>query len=184
MKGFATRAVFQAFQIPEPSARILLSDADMMPTNADYFHKPAPEDGILSVFRTDSYNEWGQVPMSYVGASQTVWKHVFPESMDILTTWWAEQKNSYRTPWDRIGKGWFFDQDMLTQRVLRFPHVRWWTDAELGFKRMCRSDARTLQNIPEFIRGGGTDYHMVREGPHMYELAEAVLACIEPHVSK
>jgi hypothetical protein len=161
-----------------PSDRVLISDVDMMPTSAAYFHRPVPEDGVLAVFRTDIYKQWGMVPMCYVGGSQDVWRSLFPESFDTLAVWWKEQQVQYGTPWDAIGQGWFFDQTLLTLRVQQYAHVRWWTDAELGFKRMCRSDQSTLTDITGFIAKGGTDYSMVREGDAVNELAAAVLARI------
>jgi hypothetical protein len=123
---------------------VLITDIDMLPMSRPYYTKPlvhlAPD--TVVVYRTDGVFVSGnprEIYMCYVCASPRSWRGLFgTEPHDVVLRRWSE--NSH----------WGTDQGELTvaYRNWKGPKVVL-TDAQTGFRRLCRSYLNRPRGTPE-----------------------------------
>lgn len=151
---------------------VLISDADMVPMNRRYFHRP-----VLGVPRhhfvayRDVYVASGEIPMCYNAALPETWREVFGvDSVDTVRARLAEWAADIDYAGVHGGAGWLTDQQILHRTLLdhaRRTHRVWILDDHYtGFRRLERAVLLKKGRLDErdrrlILRGSYTDFHCV-----------------------
>jgi hypothetical protein len=131
IRGWPTATQAQVIRLLYPAllkgdGAILLSDMDMIPMQADFFHTG------FELFQTNQFvslrgmdEQERQIYMCYVGATPKTWQDLFgiQTVMDVQTTL---ESWSQRNPADgnHGGAGWCTDQQILYKAVQDWQHSR------------------------------------------------------------
>ena len=137
----------------EYSNAVILSDMDLVPLNACYFHnniKTIPNDYIIN-YRKDVAGET-QYPIGYIAGAPKIWKSLFDintiEDISIKLKEWYENVTDYQYPTLTSNKspgssiGWGTDQKKLYNAINTWKDKRFieLNDHDTQFYRICRDD--------------------------------------------
>jgi len=160
---------------------VIISDADMVPMNHRYFHRPTL--GVAQshfVAYRDVYVASGEVPMCYNAALPRTWSTIFEvATLDDVRTRLAQWGAAVEYAGVRGGTGWLTDQQLLYRTLLdhgrRSRNVWILDDHYAGYRRLenavllrrGRLDARDRRRI---LRGAYSDFHCVHPYGEFREL--------------
>ena len=165
----------------EADGGVIVSDADMVPMNARYFHRPA---GRIAadhfVAYRDVYLSSGEIPMCYNAALPGTWGTVFGiTSHDAIRARLAEWAESVDYAGVHGGAGWLTDQQILYRTLLdrgaRAADVWILDDHYTGYRRLERAELLTRGRLDArdrrlIRRGAYSDFHCVHPYAQFKEL--------------
>ena len=162
---------------------VITSDADMVPMNRRYFHRPAArvEENHFVAYRDVLLGD-RQIPICYNAALPRTWADVFRiGSLEDVRARLSEWAAGVDYAGKRGGEGWATDQQILYQTLIdyrRGARKAWILDDRFtGFRRLERG---TLWKQPELdrrqqrriARGRYSDFHCVSPHSEARELNE------------
>jgi hypothetical protein len=175
----------------EGDGGVVTSDADMVPLNSRYFHRPVSRiDAAHFVAYRDVLLKDGQIPVCYNAAAPATWRALFrvdsPEGIRARLAEWATATEYAGA---HGGSGWSADQQILYRTALK--HGRrtrsvWILDDHFtGFRRLERGALSRRRQIGErdrelIVRGHYSDFHCMVPHSELVEVNDlAVELAIE-----
>lgn len=165
---------------------IVTSDADMVPMNAGYLHRPAAEiDATHFIAYRDVLLGLGEIPICYNAALPSTWRRVLEvESHADIRARLAEWASTVEYSGSHGGSGWGTDQQILHRTLLehgrRTATVWILDDYYTRFRRLDRSFLRKHTSLDAEVRrliarGAYSDFHCLTPHAAFRELNEAVV---------
>ena len=154
----------------ETPGAVLISDMEMVPMDARYFHRPlARLDRSFFVAYRDVLLPRGEMALCYNASTPATWGEIFGiGDREDVTARLREWGVDLDYAGERGGSGWFTDQLVLHQELLAWGKRtgRLWIldDQYTGFRRLDRIDIEPEGQLTEdtrrrILRRGYTDFH-------------------------